>query len=82
MYSVALYALVRRACRIDGMSKREAARVSGIGPKTVDRMAGLSVPPGIVVSIRRVVRSWTVLRASSTGFWRKTVRFTASSVTR
>ena len=46
MYSVDLYALVRRACRIGGMSKREAARVFGIDRKTVDKMLRFSVPPG------------------------------------
>ena len=46
MYSVELYARVRRACHIDGMSKREAARVFGIDRKTVDKMLAHSVPPG------------------------------------
>ncbi|NIV46276.1 MAG: IS21 family transposase [Gammaproteobacteria bacterium] len=46
MYSVDLYARVRRACRVDGMSKREAARVFGIDRKTVDKMLSYSVPPG------------------------------------
>ena len=46
MYSVDLYARVRRACHIDGMSKRQAARVFGIDRKTVDKMLAHSVPPG------------------------------------
>ena len=46
MYSVELYARVRRACHIDRMSKREAARVFGIDRKTVDKMLAHSVPPG------------------------------------
>ena len=46
MYSVDLYARVRRACRVDGMSKREAARIFGIDRKTVDKMLAHSVPPG------------------------------------
>ena len=46
MYSVDLYARVRRACRVDGMSRREAARVFGIDRKTVDKMLKFSVPPG------------------------------------
>jgi transposase len=46
MYSVDLYARVRRACHIDGMSKRHAARVFGIDRKTVDKMLAHSVPPG------------------------------------
>jgi transposase len=46
MYSVDLYARVRRACRVDGMSKRAAARVFGIDRKTVDKMLAHAVPPG------------------------------------
>ena len=46
MYSVDLYARVRRACRVGGMSRREAARVFGIDRKTVDKMLKFSVPPG------------------------------------
>ncbi len=46
MYSVELYARVRRACHIDRMSKREAARVFGIDRKTMDKMLAHSVPPG------------------------------------
>lgn len=46
MYSVELYARVRRACFVDRMSKREAARVFGIDRKTVDKMLAHSVPPG------------------------------------
>lgn len=45
MYSVDLYARVRRACFVDGMSKREAVRVFGIDRKTVDKMLAHSVPP-------------------------------------
>jgi transposase len=46
MYSVEIYVRVRRACHIDRMSKREAARVFGIDRKTVDKMLAHSVPPG------------------------------------
>jgi transposase len=46
MYSVDLYARVRRACLIDRMTKREAARVFGIDRKTVDKILRFSVPPG------------------------------------
>ena len=46
MYSVDLYARVRRACFVDRMPKREAARVFGVDRKTVDKMLALSVPPG------------------------------------
>ena len=46
MYSVELYARVRRACHIDRMSKRAAARVFGVDRKTVDKMLAYSVPRG------------------------------------
>ena len=46
MYSVDLYARVRRACLIDKMTNREAARVFGIDRKTVAKILSFSVPPG------------------------------------
>ncbi len=46
MYRVELYARVRHACRIDGLSRREAAREFGIDHKTVAKMLAFSVPPG------------------------------------
>ncbi len=46
MYSVELYSRVRRACHVDGMSRREAARLFGIDRKTVSKILQHSVPPG------------------------------------
>ncbi len=46
MKVVDLYARVRRACHVDGMSQRQAARLFGIDPKTVAKMLRFSVPPG------------------------------------
>ena len=46
MYSVDLYQRVRRACHVDGMSVREAARVFGLHRETVSKMLRFSVPPG------------------------------------
>src|SRR3712207_6020241 len=46
MKAVDLYARVRRACHVEGMSQRQAARVFGIDPKTVAKMLRVSVPPG------------------------------------
>ena len=46
MKAVDLYARVRRACHVEGMSQRQAARVFGIDPKTVAKMLRFSVPPG------------------------------------
>jgi transposase len=46
MYSVDLYRRVRRACHVEGMSIREAARVFGLHRETVSKMLRYSVPPG------------------------------------
>ena len=46
MKAVDLYARVRRACHVEGMSRRQAARVFGIDPKTVAKMLRFAVPPG------------------------------------
>ena len=46
MYRVDLYARVGRACRVEGMSTREASRVFGLDRKTVRKMLSFSVPPG------------------------------------
>ena len=46
MYRVKLYVRVRRACMVDGMSTREAARVFGLHRDTVRKMLRYSVPPG------------------------------------
>ena len=46
MYRVELYARVRRACRVEGMSTREASQVFGLDRKTVRKMLSFSVPPG------------------------------------
>ena len=41
-----LYARVRRACHVGGMSAREAARVFGVDRRTVAKMLAYAVPPG------------------------------------
>src|SRR5229473_1709109 len=46
MKRVELYAQVRRAVYVEGMSRREAARRFGIDPRTVAKMLAFSVPPG------------------------------------
>ncbi len=48
MKRVELYARVRHAVMIDGLSQREAARRFGIDPRTVKKMLNYSVPPGYV----------------------------------
>ena len=44
MKSVELYAQVRYAVQIEGLSRREAARRYGIDPRTVAKMLAFSVP--------------------------------------
>jgi transposase len=46
MKGVELYAQVRRAGYVEGLSRREAARRFGIDPRTVAKMLAFSVPPG------------------------------------
>src|SRR3954469_764927 len=46
MKRVELYAQVRYAVQIEGVSRREAARRYGIDPRTVAKMLAFSVPPG------------------------------------
>ena len=45
MYKVEMYARVRRACIVEGMSVREAAREFGLHRDTVRKMLQYSVPP-------------------------------------
>ena len=46
MYSVDLYGRIRRACHVEGMSIREAARQFGVHRGTVRKMLKYSAPPG------------------------------------
>ena len=46
MKRVELYGRVRHAVIVQGMSRRETARVFGIDRRTVDKMLVFSVPPG------------------------------------
>ena len=46
MYHVELYARVRRACMVEGMSVREASRVFGWHRDTVRKMLAYSAAPG------------------------------------
>src|SRR3954465_1735219 len=46
MKPVDLYARVRHACRVEGLSQRETARRFGIDTKTVRKMLAFAVPPG------------------------------------
>jgi len=46
MYSVDMYQRIRRACHVDGVSIREAARQFGVHRNTVKKALGFSIPPG------------------------------------
>ena len=46
MKRVELYGRVRHAVIVQGMSRRQAARVFGADRRTVDKMVAFSVPPG------------------------------------
>ncbi len=46
MYRVEMYQRIRRACHVEGMSVREAAKQFGVHRKTVKKILGFSIPPG------------------------------------
>jgi transposase len=46
VYKVEVYARVRRAVQVDGMSVRQAAREFGLSRKTIRKMLQFSLPPG------------------------------------
>ena len=46
MFAVEMYARVRRACMVEGMSVREASRIFGLHRDTVRKMLAYSAPPG------------------------------------
>jgi len=46
VYKVEVYARIRRAVQVDGMSIREAAREFGLSRKTIRKMLQYSLPPG------------------------------------
>jgi transposase len=46
VYRVEVYARVRRAVQVEGMSVREAAREFVLSRKTIRKMLAYSAPPG------------------------------------
>ena len=46
MFAVELYAGIRRAVMVDGLSRREAAKRFGVHRNTISKMLQFSVPPG------------------------------------
>ena len=77
VYKVEVYARVRRAVQVDGMSIRQAAREFGLSRKTIRKMLQFSLPPGYA----RKIRNWGPGWASSTRFWRTISRNPRSSAT-
>jgi hypothetical protein len=57
MKDVELYAKVRHAVRIEGLSKRAATRRFGLDPRTVDKMLEFSVPPAFLRGVGFVLSS-------------------------
>ena len=50
MYSVELYNRVRRACHVEGVSRREVERLFGIDRKPVSKILQYSVSSGFLLS--------------------------------
>ena len=71
MYTVELYARVRRAVHVEGRSQREVAREFGLARKTVRKMLEYAVP-GISGRSQCGARSWDRGRLPSTPFWKRT----------
>jgi transposase len=46
MFAVELYAKIRRAVMVAGMSRREAAKQFGVHRNTITKMLQFSIPPG------------------------------------
>ena len=46
MFTVELYARIRHAVQVEGLSQREAARRYGVHRNTVSKMLAFSIPPG------------------------------------
>ena len=46
MFTVELYARIRRAVMADGLSRRDAAKQFGVHRNTISKMLQVSVPPG------------------------------------
>ena len=46
MFSVEVYANIRRAVLVDGMTRRAASRLFGVHRNTIAKMLAYPVPPG------------------------------------
>ena len=82
MFTVELYAKIRHAVMIDGLSRREAAKRFGVHRNTITKMLSFSVRPDTVGVNGRHPRSSGLIWRGSTPFLKATARFTRSSGTR
>ena len=82
MKGVELYAKVRYAVRIEGISGREAGRRFGIDPRTVAKMLSFSLPLDTGAAGRWRAGNWILLWGSSSGSWKRTACRTAPPSTR
>ena len=69
MYTVELYARVRRAVHVGGRSQREVAREFVLSRKTVRKTLSIRRRPGISGRSRSGARSWDRARLPSTSYW-------------
>src|SRR3984893_2420717 len=82
MFTGELYAKVRHAVMIEGLSRREAAKRFGIHRNTITKMLSFSVPPGYRRRERPASGSLDLLWRGLTPFLKATAAFTRNSVTR
>ena len=82
MFTVELYAQIRRAVMVEGLSRREAARRFGVHRNTITKMLTFSVPPGYRRGERPPSKKLGPHMAWIDAFLKATARFTRSSGTR
>jgi transposase len=58
MFTVELYAKIRHAVMVDGLSRREAAKRFGVHRNTITKMLSFSVPPGYRRRERPAKMAW------------------------
>ena len=67
MFTVELYARIRRAVMVNGLSRREAARRFGVHRNTISKMLLYSVPPGSQRAVRQSTRASRSFSPNPTG---------------
>src|ERR1700730_6564063 len=81
MFTVELYAKIRHAVMVDGLSRREAAKRFGVHRNTITKMLQFSVPPAIGDVSGQLRRSLVRLWRGSTRSLKTTRACTKSSAT-